>query len=239
MKLKKSLFAMMTAFVTLGISHAQEQGWNWNVVPYLWVSGLEGTVEAAGLTSEVSKSPSEILEDLSLAGMISLDGNNGSWGCVSDVFYVKLKDSQNTPVGKVTAELEQWIVSVVPYKRIVSDGKRTVDVGAGGRYIDTDVDIKTPMKRGSENRDWIDPVVMMRSQLPISEKWMLGFSGDIGGFGVESDFTWQLTGYAGYAVSPAINLLIGYRHLDIDYSDGAFSYDVATSGFALGAHFAL
>lgn len=62
---------------------------------------------------------------------------------------------------------------------------------------------------------------------------------DIGGFGIESDFTWQLTLTAGYALTDNTEFLVGYRHLDVDYKNGGFGYDVATSGFGLGFRISL
>jgi len=56
---------------------------------------------------------------------------------------------------------------------------------------------------------------------------------------VESDLTWQVVASAGYSITENVDLLLGYRHLDIDYEDGDFSYDVATSGLGVGVSVAL
>ena len=42
---------------------------------------------------------------------------------------------------------------------------------------------------------------------------------------------------AGYRTGESSEVFLGYRHLDIDYSDNNFTYDTETSGFLLGMHF--
>ena len=63
--------------------------------------------------------------------------------------------------------------------------------------------------------------------------------GDIGGFGVSSDLTWQLTAAAGYACTERCSMLLGYRYLDYDYESDDFSFDAVESGLVLGVQFAL
>ena len=52
----------------------------------------------------------------------------------------------------------------------------------------------------------------------------------VGGFGVGSDLAYQILVGLLYPLSDSVQLGIGYRHLDLDYEDGDFAYDVATSG---------
>ena len=59
--------------------------------------------------------------------------------------------------------------------------------------------------------------------------------GDIGGFGVGSDLTWQAIGTLDYAVNDRLELRAGYRALSVDYEDGKFLYDVLMQGPILGA----
>jgi opacity protein-like surface antigen len=68
----------------------------------------------------------------------------------------------------------------------------------------------------------------------INEKWYLAGKSDIGGFGVGSDFAWSLQGTVGYNFTDKVPSEIGYRYLQTDYEDGAFTYDIAEHGFYLG-----
>jgi hypothetical protein len=42
----------------------------------------------------------------------------------------------------------------------------------------------------SADVNWIDPIIGLRAQYHLTEKWYLAGKSDIGGFGVGSDFTW-------------------------------------------------
>ncbi len=61
--------------------------------------------------------------------------------------------------------------------------------------------------------------------------------GEVGGFDLGSDLTWQVMGGVGYRVGESSDVFFGYRHLKIDYSENNFTYDTETSSFILGMNF--
>jgi hypothetical protein len=86
----------------------------------------------------------------------------------------------------------------------------------------------------SADKDWMDPVIGVRAQWNINDKWFLAGKSDIGGFGVGSDLTWTMQGTFGYNFTEKVSAELGYRYLDTDYQDGAFTYDIAEAGFYTG-----
>ncbi len=79
----------------------------------------------------------------------------------------------------------------------------------GGRlnYLVTDVDAqRNVLPEGSEtlsghhSKTFYDPILLTRLTYSIEDKWLFQFRGDLGGFGIGSDFTWQLQAYAGYQI---------------------------------------
>ena len=69
--------------------------------------------------------------------------------------------------------------------------------------------------------EWLDPFVGLRVRHQLAPGKELQFLGDIGGFGVGSDLTWQLFG--GYSFDFAVwqttlSGVVGYRALAVDYS---------------------
>jgi hypothetical protein len=86
----------------------------------------------------------------------------------------------------------------------------------------------------SADKDWMDPVIGVRAQWNINDKWFLAGKSDIGGFGVGSDLTWTMQGTFGYNFTEKVSAELGYRYLDTDYQDGAFTYDLAEAGFYTG-----
>jgi hypothetical protein len=68
--------------------------------------------------------------------------------------------------------------------------------------------------------DWVDPFVGFRVRHELAPGSELQFLGDIGGFGVGSDLTWQL--FAGYGFDfwqSNLHGVIGYRALAVDYTN--------------------
>ena len=89
----------------------------------------------------------------------------------------------------------------------------------------------------SADVNWIDPIIGVRAQYDLTDKWYLAGKSDIGGFGVGSDFTWTAQATVGYQINESVSTEIGYRYMDSDYTDGAFVYDVASHGLYLGLNF--
>jgi hypothetical protein len=71
---------------------------------------------------------------------------------------------------------------------------------------------------------WIDPVIGIRLTGDVTDRIMLGFVGNIGGFGIgsASEFTWFLEGSAGYQLGESWTVVLGYRANQINRSSEAF-----------------
>ncbi len=114
-----------------------------------------------------------------------------------------------------------------------------LDVLGGARYWNQDLDLSLAVdgsvdlgKLGLERSgsravarsgtlDWVDPFVGFRVRHELAPGGELQFLGDIGGFGVGSDLTWQL--FAGYSFDfavwqTALHGVVGYRALAVDYT---------------------
>jgi opacity protein-like surface antigen len=61
--------------------------------------------------------------------------------------------------------------------------------------------------------------------------------GDIGGFGVSSDFAWELMGTVNYRINDRTSVSVGYRYYDVDYKDDGFVFDAAQYGPIIGSSF--
>ena len=72
--------------------------------------------------------------------------------------------------------------------------------------------------------DWVDPVLGLRLRHQFTPSQNLMVRGDVGGFGLGSQFTWQAAAvysyqwrFDGYALAA----LVGYRALGVTYSEGS------------------
>ena len=58
--------------------------------------------------------------------------------------------------------------------------------------------------------------------------------GEVGGFGVSSDLTWQAMGKVNYHINECWDVAVVYRYQYVDYEKDGFVFDVATGGAILG-----
>jgi opacity protein-like surface antigen len=239
--MRKMVGLFVVGFVVLSgmVARAENGEWDWNITPYAWLLGLDGDIAAKGLTTSVDETFLDAVSKLTVAGMLHVDGNNGDWGTIGDLVYLNMDDSSDTAIGEVKGGVDQWIISVIPYLRVKSNESTTLDLGIGARYLNTSLDIDTPIGSTSDSKSWIDPVLLARVNIQATENLCFSLMGDIGGFGISSDFTWQAAVNAGYKVSELIDLMLGFRYLDVDYTDSDFRYDAVSSGFTLGVRFIL
>ena len=147
----------------------------------------------------------------------------------------------NTAKGKAQA-IQQQILNAVAEKAAAL--QQTASAKAQQAYNKALQDLSTAITQGmttlatanvEASRDWVDPYVGMRARLNLTQRFYLGARGDIGGFGVGSDLTWQLFGGAGVHLSKSIDLEAGYRYLTFDYNKDNLLLNVAFSGFIVGA----
>jgi hypothetical protein len=90
--------------------------------------------------------------------------------------------------------------------------------------------------------DWVDPLIGARVRYAVAPGHELFLRGDIGGFGVGSDFSWQAFGGYGseFGTYNGITFsgVIGYRALSVDYEDGEgpqrYGFDMIQHGPVLG-----
>jgi len=96
----------------------------------------------------------------------------------------------------------------------------------------------------SKTIDWWDPLIGLRVRHAPAPGHELVVKGDIGGFGVGSDFTWQAI--AGYSFQTQLLGLemtnfVGYRALHIDYEQGSgnrtIGFDLLFHGPMVGSTF--
>jgi hypothetical protein len=89
---------------------------------------------------------------------------------------------------------------------------------------------------------WVDPLVGLRLRHQFTPGHELMLSGDVGGFGAGSDFSWQAVGAYRFAFAKAHGAewsgMLGYRALYADYSKGSgatlYQFDMLQHGPIVG-----
>ena len=221
--------------------HAEE--WKHEVAPYMWGAAMDGAATVGTLSADVDVSFGDILDNLEMGFMGLYRASRGPLSITVDGIYMGLGGSGRGPAGYVKADvdLDQSALEVdVGYEVM----ERLIVFG-GLRYNDLSVDIKATGPLGTRSsggdEDWIDPVVGAHYTIPFADKWSFTMRGDIGGFGIGSDFAWQGVGTLRWQASERFGVLGAYRYIDMDYDNGEtskyFEYDMSMSGPALGVVF--
>jgi len=234
---------MLSLLLMPGKSNGQEdtgKPWRYLGELYMMFPNMTGETTVRNLPeASVDASAGDILGHLKIGAMLYLEATNDDWAVTSDVLYMKLGQDV-TPGTFITSgdlEMKQLAWEVAGLKRITP----WLDAGVGGRLVSLNVglDLQTPneQRSGSASKTWFDPILIVRSNHLIKDKWIAQLRMDAGGFGIGSDFTWQLQANVGYRFSPLFQTTIGYRYIGIDYDKGdgvdRFLYDIDTYGFVV------
>lgn len=206
----------------------------WGGVPY------SGDVETGGIATSVDVSVSDILKRIDMAAALSFEARHGRWAFLADALYLRLSDSVDPRgrfINSARIEIEQTLVNLAVSYRIVDEQAWKLDASLGARYnrigLEFDVDF-APGRVGDRHVDgsesWVDPIIGLQLRAKVCSPVTFVAKGDVGGFGVGSDLTWQVYGGFEFQLSSNIWAGLGWRHLHTDYSDGGFNYDVSTTG---------
>jgi hypothetical protein len=236
---------LAAAIVILVVPQAAAQsgsgGWDFAIAPYLWAAGMDGTLSIGQLEQDVDVSFGDIIDNLDFALMGHFDMRNERWLVSSDLVFVDLEHEEDLTNGTLTAGMDLTLLEVAGGYRVspavaVLVGARWVDMTASFRYSG---EIIEPAVEGGT--DWIDPLVGVNVVSPLAERWWVGLGGDVGGFGVGSELTWQAYANLGFKASGLVSIVLGYHALDIEYeNDGGrqdAGADILISGPQLGVAF--
>ena len=188
-----------------------------------------------------------ILETLDIGAMVHFEAHNVSgWGFAIDYGFMDLSDDLFGPRdGVLAARLRQGTLEALLIRQAGSSA-RNLEYFAGFRWWDNDIDVNIDPAilpgtvTSKTDASWIDLVVGGRWTRAINNKWQTQVKADIGGFGVQSDFTASLALSGQYRFSDRYSLDLQYKALWVDYEDGKsgqrgyFSYDTATHGPIVG-----
>jgi hypothetical protein len=219
-----------------------ESGWHVRAALYGWGTALDGDVTLRGNKVPVDVGFDDIFDNIDFAFMGVVEVGRGKWSVLTDLFYADLSADNTKGNLEFDVELKQFIGNFIVAYNVVDDPCRRFDVYAGARVssLETDINItQTGLVRattfsGSAEETWVDPIIGARFQQQLPNQFFLRTVGDIGGFGVSSDLTWQALLALGYHISDSSSVTLGYRAIGTDYEDGQFGYDVISHGLLLG-----
>jgi hypothetical protein len=208
------------------------------------MANIEGDTTLGQKTNSTKVDFSEVFDNLEGAFSINFSGmHKSNFGFMFDYLYLSVSADKATILGtNLDVGLTTKLAQLAGTYRFGSE-PHTFDAVAGIRYLGVEVDVdfdRLPISL-SEEKYVVDPIIGMRYKWKIADKWDLKLYGDIGGFGIGSDFTWQALGVVDFWPWQHVGFTGGYRALNYEFEDdkGAttFELDLLLHGPILGVSF--
>jgi len=228
-----------------GSAAAAESPWRFRLAPYAWLTSTSGSIGAGPLSADAGLDSSSILSHLQFGAMFDAEIAYDRWSFENDLIFARFTASKDTP-GPLFGELkstlyEMFWTSYFGY-RFIRTERFWADLQAGFRMVSMGLNLELtpgilPGRSRYFTRTWIDPVVGLRTRTNITNWLFIPLRGDIGGFGANSELTWQAFGGVGFQVSRWAAIVAGYRSLGYNYDQANFEYNVNTHGPLLGIEF--
>jgi hypothetical protein len=221
-----------------------DSGWRVSASMYGWFTRLDGNMKFNGTTVPVDVPFNKIFDNLKFTFMGLVEVGKGKWSFMADLFYARLEPSASTQLATFDSQIEQFIGNFAVFYRIVETPTTRFDAYGGARvnWMETDVDIQGKGPFGtsfseSGEKTWVDPIIGARFHHDLNEKFFIRALGDVGGFSISSEITWQAMVSLGYRVTENASVGLGYRALGTDYTSGGTTYDVVSHGLLLGLEY--
>lgn len=236
MKLKTVISgAVGLALGAVATGAAADQKWTCDVTLYGLAAGMSGDIAVGPVATDLDVGFDQIWDNLEFGAMGKVRVGYERWALSTDVIYMGLGGSKNG----VSAEMDQWVVEPT----LGFSFSKQFELLAGVRYNNLNGDIVGTGPLGitravAGTQEWWDPIVGANVSLPLGEKFSFNFRGDVGGFNVGSDLTWQAFPFLTWHGSEAFSVQAGYRWVYTDYETGSgasrFKYDILTQGPQVG-----
>ena len=180
-----------------------------------------------------------IIDNLKMVFLGGYSGRNDTWSVFADVVYMDVGDSKNhtfpnDDVANVSLDMKTLLINAGVGYNLINSGEGILDVAAGVRYMDLEVDLNTDLfanRNVSGSEDFTDFFIGVKGYKNINANWYIPYSADIGTG--DSKLSWQLFAGVGYRYDWG-DIKLGYRYLEYDMEDDAIVDDLSLSGGVLG-----
>jgi hypothetical protein len=170
--------------------------------------------------------------------MGSIEIRDGPFGLLGDAFHGPLAAGFSTRnifySGGQANIIADFGTALLLYRLVDAPGQHA-DLGLGFRSWGFTVNVTLhpgllPGAASNQAASWVDPIIGGRYHLDFPAGFLgslpsgFGFSayGDVGGFDLGAHTDWQLIGTLDYAPTQWLNLQLGYRSLNFDYTASRF-----------------
>jgi len=227
-----------------------DNGWHFEVTPYLWFAGIEGNIAVGPYKATYDTSFSDIFSHLKFAVMGTEEIRKGRIVFISDQLYLKVGSQK---VKAVEGFPEETTINArnntfywdneIGYRGVATE-RFNLDALIGLQYwyinagLNADPPIDPSGKGIYKSTGFVNPVLGMRLQAKIYKNVQGFFKGDVGGYGVGSNLTGQLTAGVGFPIKK-FGCDLGYRRLYVSQGHGDLVTQTTLQGLFLGFTFGI
>ncbi len=224
------------------ISNAQSsEQWQFILTPVLWNASVEATLTDSGNGGQEPIRPDYnffSLDHLNDYLSLQFEARHGRFSILFDSLRAEYQDETATNPLNLSLGTELGFIELVAGYQLLD--KHKLDLYGGVRRSFLDIDVKlTPFIDNKQSYSWTDPLIGLRYNYSINNKWKLWLQGDIGGFEVATQRTVNAVVNVQYIINSYVSFTTGYRYLQIDFKEDDILYDVNLKGvyFGVGIHF--
>jgi hypothetical protein len=205
--------------------------WRFEIRPYIWLAGIDGTLRVGNLTAETGRDSSDILGMLDFAAAGQLEAIKGRWRLIIDENYVNLGTTGTGPLGNISVEVEPTLnifEAGVSYTAVaVKNKKATADqplppvfsaeILGGVRWFHLGLGLEPSVGNAVEgSRNFFGPFVGNRFKVSPHKAVTLIGKYTVGGSGAGSNFAWSAEGLVDLRLKKGFSVGGGYRALGMD-----------------------
>ena len=219
--------------------------WRLDLVPYYWSASLAGDLTIDGQPIDLEDGGDGFFGDPALSGFLGyFEARRGPWSFVLAPFLVQADmEGEDGPSVDADLSIEAQLHEAFVAREFAAGWQWLV----GARYQELDVEMDLSIGGTTTSLDattvWTDPIVGLRYENRWGEAWSLNARADIGGFGVGSDFAWNVSALATYDFNKVFGAFLGYRALGLEFEERGgmerVAYDLTLYGPIIGVAFRL
>jgi hypothetical protein len=232
--------------------------WAWRGTLYGWFPNVNATANLGlpgGGQVAIDAGPDDYLSKLQFALMGTLEARKGPWSIFGDVVIFDFGNvssnatSISGPGGPVplppgtalSTDFKGFVGEVAAGYSVLQTPTANLDIVGGVRYLRLKAGLDftfgavppgvPPQGSVESSKDFWDGVVGVRGKADFADKWFASYYADVGTG--SSSFTWQAFAGVGYRFK-WVDALVGYRHLQYNFSSDRPVSDLRLSGPLLG-----
>ena len=215
----------------VAVPQADDEVWRFEIRPYIWFAGIDGTLRVGNLTAETGRDSSDILGVLDFAAAGQLEAIKGRWRVMIDENYVNLGTTGTGPLGNISVDVEPTLnifeaggsftaVTVNNKKATAAEPLPPVfsaEILGGVRWFHLGLGLEPSVGNPVEgSRNFFGPFVGNRFKVSPHKAVTLIGKYTVGGSGAGSNFAWSAEGLVDLRLKKGFSVGGGYRALGMN-----------------------